>query len=64
VAIIGFDDIPAAGMAHPPLTTIQQDYKLAGEVLVDSLLKQIRNEAADTAVLPARLIVRQSCGGH
>ena len=51
-------------MAHPPLTTIQQDYKRAGEVLVDSFLKQIRNEAAITAVLPAKLIVRQSCGAH
>jgi DNA-binding LacI/PurR family transcriptional regulator len=64
VAIVGFDDIPAASMTHPPLTTIQQDYRLAGEVLVDSLLKQIRNEKAETAVLPAKLIVRQSCGGH
>jgi DNA-binding LacI/PurR family transcriptional regulator len=64
VAVIGFDDIPAASMTHPPLTTIQQDYKLAGEVLVDSLLKQIRNEDASTAVLPARLIIRQSCGAH
>jgi DNA-binding LacI/PurR family transcriptional regulator len=64
IAIVGFDDIPAATMAHPPLTTIQQDYKRAGEVLVDSLLQQIRNEQASTAVLPAKLIVRQSCGAH
>lgn len=62
VAIVGFDDLPAASMTHPPLTTIQQDYRSAGEVLVDSLLSQIRNEAALSAVLPARLIVRQSCG--
>jgi DNA-binding LacI/PurR family transcriptional regulator len=64
VAIVGFDDIPAAGMTHPPLTTIQQDYKKAGEVLVDSLLQQIRNEKATAAVLPAKLVVRQSCGAH
>lgn len=64
VAMVGFDDIPAAQMAHPPLTTIQQDYKLAGEVLVDGLLKQIRNEPISTAALPARLIIRQSCGAH
>jgi DNA-binding LacI/PurR family transcriptional regulator len=62
VAVIGFDDIPAASLAHPPLTTVQQDYRRAGEVLVDALLKQIRNEQADTAVLPARLVVRKSCG--
>ncbi len=62
IAVVGFDDIPAASLAHPPLTTVQQDYRRAGEVLVDALLKQIRNEKADTAVLPARLIVRKSCG--
>jgi DNA-binding LacI/PurR family transcriptional regulator len=62
VALIGFDDIPAASLAHPPLTTVQQDYRRAGEVLVDALLKQIRNQKADTAVLPAKLVVRKSCG--
>jgi DNA-binding LacI/PurR family transcriptional regulator len=60
IAIVGFDDIPAASLAHPPLSTVQQDYRRAGEVLVDALLKQIRNEKADTAALPARLIVRKS----
>jgi DNA-binding LacI/PurR family transcriptional regulator len=62
VAIIGFDDIPAASLAHPPLTTVQQDYKLAGEVLVDSLLKQINGSSTEGALLPARLVVRKSCG--
>jgi DNA-binding LacI/PurR family transcriptional regulator len=28
------------------------------------LLQQIRNEKATTAVLPAKLVVRQSCGAH
>jgi DNA-binding LacI/PurR family transcriptional regulator len=61
-AIVGFDDIPAASLAHPPLTTVQQDYRRAGEVLVDALLKQIKNQKADTAALPARLLVRKSSG--
>jgi DNA-binding LacI/PurR family transcriptional regulator len=60
VAIVGFDDIPAASLAHPPLTTVQQDYRRAGEVLVDALLKQIRNEKADTTALPAKLVIRKS----
>ena len=64
VAIVGFDDIPAASLTHPPLTTIQQNYKLAGELLVDGVLKQIRNEQVPTALLPAKLIVRQSCGAR
>jgi DNA-binding LacI/PurR family transcriptional regulator len=62
IAIVGFDDIPAASLAHPSLTTVQQDYRRAGEVLVDALLKQIRNETADTTALPARLIIRKSSG--
>jgi DNA-binding LacI/PurR family transcriptional regulator len=62
VAIIGFDDIPAASLAHPPLTTVQQDYRLAGETLVDALLGQIRNEKVGAAMLPAKLVVRKSCG--
>ncbi|MBK9432906.1 MAG: LacI family DNA-binding transcriptional regulator [Sphingomonadales bacterium] len=62
VAIVGFDDIPAASLAHPPLTTVQQDYRRAGEILVDSLLKQVRNEAVQGAILPAKLVVRRSCG--
>lgn len=62
IAVVGFDDIPAAGLAHPPLTTVQQDYRRAGEVLVDALLKQIRKQKADTTALPARLIVRKSSG--
>lgn len=62
VAIIGFDDIPAASLAHPPLTTVQQDYRSAGEALVDALLGQIRNETVNAAMLPAKLVVRKSCG--
>jgi DNA-binding LacI/PurR family transcriptional regulator len=62
VAVVGFDDIPAASFAHPRLTTVQQDYRKAGEVLVDALLGQIRNEPFETRQLPARLIVRNSCG--
>ena len=60
VAIIGFDDIPAAATTQPPLTTIAQDYRKAGEVLVDTLLRRIAEEPTDTALLQPRLIVRGS----
>jgi DNA-binding LacI/PurR family transcriptional regulator len=62
VSVIGFDDIPAAGLANPPLTTIAQNTRLAGEVLVDTLLRQIKGERAEARILPARLVVRRSCG--
>ena len=62
VRIVGFDDLPAASLAHPPLTTVAQDYRRAGEFLVDTLLARIRGEATATAILPPRLVVRGSTG--
>jgi DNA-binding LacI/PurR family transcriptional regulator len=62
VSVVGFDDIPAASLSHPPLTTVMQDTRLAGEELVDSLLRSIRGEPVENKVLPAKLITRRSCG--
>jgi len=63
VSVVGFDDIPAANIANPPLTTVMQDTRLAGEALVDTLLKLVTEGRAEGRVLPARLVVRRSCGG-
>lgn len=60
VSVVGFDDIPAAQLSHPPLTTIAQDYARAGQLLVDTLLRQIRTLPTETAILPPQLIVRRS----
>ncbi|WP_286262779.1 LacI family DNA-binding transcriptional regulator [Thalassotalea atypica] len=62
VAVIGFDDIPMASFTFPPLTTAKQNTKLAGELLVDSLLKLINGEEVSTTLMPTSLIVRKSCG--
>jgi DNA-binding LacI/PurR family transcriptional regulator len=62
VSVIGFDDIPAASYTNPPLTTVHQNTSLAGEMLVENLLKLIEGEAVESMLLPARLIVRDSCG--
>ena len=64
VAVVGFDDIPSASLANPPLTTIMQDTRRAAEVLVETLLKSICDEPATSTVFPARLVVRQSCGAQ
>ncbi len=60
VALAGFDDIPMASFVNPPLTTVLQDTGRAGEVLVDSLLRSIRNEPVESTMLPMKLIVRES----
>ncbi|HTP38796.1 MAG TPA: LacI family DNA-binding transcriptional regulator [Steroidobacteraceae bacterium] len=62
VAVVGFDDIPAASLATPALTTVMQDTRRAGEALVETLLRLVRSEAAESQVLSTRLVVRQSCG--
>ncbi len=62
VAVVGFDDIPVAGLTNPPLTTVAQDTKRAGELLVETLIHQIRNEPTHSVMLPARMVVRRSCG--
>jgi DNA-binding LacI/PurR family transcriptional regulator len=62
VSVVGFDDLPAATFANPPLTTIAQDTRLAGELLVECLLSQIHGEPTEPRMLPTRLVVRKSCG--
>lgn len=64
VAVVGFDNIPSAAYTNPPLTTVQQDTIKAGELLVENLLKLIEGEDVKTTLLPAELIVRESCGSH
>ena len=60
VAVMGFDDVPTASFANPPLTTVQQDTKLAGQLLVDSLLALIHDQPVDSQMMPAKLVVRRS----
>lgn len=62
IAVVGFDDIPTASYTHPPLTTVQQNTLLAGELLVNNLLKIIEGEKPESFLLPTKLIVRGSCG--
>lgn len=62
VAVMGFDDIPVASFANPPLTTIQQSTQLAGEMLVTNLLKLIGNQPITENQIEPRLVIRQSCG--
>ena len=60
VAVIGFDDIPAASLTSPPLTTIMQDLKGAGELLVETLLAAIEDHPTANLAIPAKLVVRGS----
>jgi DNA-binding LacI/PurR family transcriptional regulator len=58
--VVGFDDIPAASLSSPPLSTVTQDAKRAGEALVEALIEAIEQGAATSRILPVRLTVRES----
>lgn len=60
IPLIGFDDIPAASLTRPPLTTIAQDYLRAGEVLVDALIGQIDRKPVTPTLLAPRLVTRMT----
>ena len=65
VAVTGFDDIQTAAFTYPPLTTARQNTKLAGELLVDSILKLIKEEEeVSTTLMPTSVVIRQSCGSN
>ncbi len=58
VAVVGFDDIPAASLTNPPLTTIMQDIRSAGALLVEALVAQVEGGEGPAQTLPAQLVVR------
>ena len=62
IAVAGFDNIPMANFVSPALTTVLQDTKQAGELLVKTLLHLINNEPVQSQMLPAKLLIRRSCG--
>jgi LacI family transcriptional regulator len=67
VALIGFDDIPAASVIEPALTTVRQPIERMGSMAVDLLLSVLENPLEEEApahriILPTELVVRASCG--
>jgi LacI family transcriptional regulator len=64
VSIAGFDDIAAASLAQPPLTTVAQPVREIGERAVELLVGRVVGERTRPSVvrLKPRLVVRQSTG--
>jgi LacI family transcriptional regulator len=70
MAMIGFDDFELATVIAPPLTTVGQSpvalAKRAVRLLLDRI-KEVRVGTESTPakiIMPATLIVRESCGSH
>jgi DNA-binding LacI/PurR family transcriptional regulator len=60
VSVVGFDDIPEASRAQPPLTTVRQPLVGKGTVAGDRLFTLLDGTAAPDTVLPVELVVRES----
>lgn len=62
VAVVGFDDIEAAALAYPPLTTIRQDREKLGTLAAERALELIEHAdvRGNDTILPVELVVRAS----
>jgi DNA-binding LacI/PurR family transcriptional regulator len=60
VRVIGFDGIATGAYAQPPLTTIEQNYVQAGEMLVEALIAVFKGEIPNTTPVPVKLLSRGS----
>jgi DNA-binding LacI/PurR family transcriptional regulator len=60
VSVVGYDDVALAAHTDPPLTTVRQPGPLAGRLLADSLIQQLRTGAVGHVSIPAELVVRES----
>ena len=63
-AVVGYDDIPSAAFAFPPLTTIRshafEQGKMVGEAII--ALVDGKKIGRHQSVLPLELTIRESCG--
>ncbi len=64
LAIIGFDDLPPATVAFPPLTTVRQPVHRLGMTAVEMLIDILNtgNDLPRRVILPTELVIRASCG--
>lgn len=60
VGLVGFDGIRAGAYSAPPLTSVEPDFRAAGEMMVDKLLAEIAGESREARRVPVRLLVRES----
>ena len=60
VALVGFDGIKASAHSTPSMTTIEQDFQKAGQLLVQRLLAVIDGADFVDERVPCRIIIRDS----
>jgi LacI family transcriptional regulator len=63
IAVIGFDDMPFAARADPPLATVRQPIHRLGAIAAETLIELIEHADAGPRriVLPTEIVLRASC---
>ncbi len=66
IAVTGFDDIPDAARADPPLTTVRQHIRRLGSASANTLMDLIADadKRVREVILPTEMVVRVSCGSN
>ena len=62
IGLVGFDGIRAGAYSAPPLSSVEPDFRAAGELMIDKLLAGIAGTPHDQRRVPVRLLVRESSG--
>lgn len=60
VSVVGYDDIGLAKYGNPSITTVRQNIRQAGRILVENLLARIGGENVSDTTLASELVIRQS----
>lgn len=60
LSVVGFDDVPLAQLANPPLTTIRQDIRRGARLLVDLLCQRLAGEECQSIQIAPAIAVRES----
>jgi DNA-binding LacI/PurR family transcriptional regulator len=60
--VVGYDDSPLASANHPTLTTVRQDVTAKGHLAAGMLADLLDGRPAQSRLLPATLVVRESTG--
>ncbi|MTK05217.1 LacI family transcriptional regulator [Micromonospora sp. CP22] len=67
IAVVGFDDVPVAALKGIGLTTVRQPAPEMGRRAFDLLMRRIGDDRQGPAVdevLPAELVIRDTCGAR
>lgn len=62
LSLVGYDDVPEAEHARPPLTTVHQPIVEKGEAAAEALVSMLTGQQPGSTALPTHLVVRASTG--